>query len=148
MSLFGKKQPVEQPLPGGKDVIRAAIAVRVRRMDNLKLLSRELQIPTDGLTDFAAGKDNMNDEALAIIATFLWPTTSYNGATDRLFSTNKPPETFAPGGHPQAFQGPRTGHYAPVTAQASGVNPDPKLSIGHNDITPKYQHPKGWSFAE
>jgi hypothetical protein len=146
MSLFSRKQ-ADPPtkLPGGEDVIRAGLKVRVSKRENLINLSRSLEVPQDALLDFVAGQQNVNAEALSVIAGFLWPNARYDGASDKLVSGGKEPTPVATIGYPQAFQGERVGRYAPVTNTPSGVHPDPKLSIGTNDITPKYVPKPGWA---
>jgi hypothetical protein len=146
LSLFTKKQPVGQPIEhrGGEAIIRAALAVRTRRRENLIGLSRSLEIPQDVLVNFANGQGNLNAEALSLIAAYLWHNASYDGERDLLVSLAKPPETFAPNGPPQWNQGQTM--YPPVaTNKVGGVHPDPKLSIGTNDITPKYAPKPGWA---
>ena len=146
LSLFAKKQPVDDPIPerGGKFVLRQAISLRLRKKENLQSLVQTINAPQDKLIAFSEGADNLDEAQLSAVAMYVFGNATYSGELDRLVSTAKPPETFAPIGHPQWDQGQPV--YPPVaTNKVGGVHPDPSLSIGTNDITPKYAPKPGWA---
>lgn len=137
MSLLSKKQPDEPAKPpGGEDIIRAGLAVRTRRRDNLISLSRSLEIPQDALLDFANGQSNLNAEALSVVAAFLWPNASYDEARDKLVSGGKAATPFAATGYP-----PRTtSAYPPVVTH---VGAPPPQSEGFVEPS-KFKRSDGW----
>ena len=100
LALFKQQQPLEEVKPqgGGEDTIRKALFVRIRKKENLINLSRDLQVPQDALLKFCDGERNFNEEALQVICKFLWTHTSYDEASDKLYSTG--PEATSVGVHP------------------------------------------------
>ena len=59
-------------MSGGVEAIRRAMLHRVKSHKGWGKLSREVHIPNDGLRAFAEGADNLNDEALSVVAGYLW----------------------------------------------------------------------------
>ena len=64
MGLFSKSQPPELPPEpeGGEAIIRKALAVRLRKRENLFSLSRNLEIPNSVLLEVAEGQRNLNEQ--------------------------------------------------------------------------------------
>jgi hypothetical protein len=139
MSLFGKPRPVETKLPGGEDVIRAGLKVRVTKRENLINLSRSLEVPQDALLNFVSGQSNMNAEALSIIAAFLWPNAKYDEASDRLVTGGKEPTPMAAAGYPPMTTSP----YPPPIQPRTGFAP-PAQQPGFADRSPNVK-PSGYA---
>ena len=103
LSLFAKKQPVDHPIAdrGGKEVLRQAIALRVRKKENLQALVLTFNAPQDKIIEFAGGADNLNEAQLSAVAPMCLatpPTTAELTDWSRLAkpatSTWAPPAAF------------------------------------------------------
>jgi hypothetical protein len=93
LSLFAKKQPVDDPIPerGGKYVLRQAIGLRLRKKENLQSLVQTINAPQDKILEFANGADNLNEAQLSAVAMYVFGNATYSAELDRLVSTAKPP---------------------------------------------------------
>jgi hypothetical protein len=93
LSLFAKKQPVEQPIAdrGGKYVLRQSIQLRVKRKENLQTLVQTIGVPQDGIIAFSNGADNLDEAQLSAVAQYVFGNATYSAEHDRLVSTAKPP---------------------------------------------------------
>jgi hypothetical protein len=104
LSLFSKKQPVEQPIEerGGKYVLRKSIASRLTKKQSLQTLVQLINTPQDKLIAFAEGADNLDEAQLSAVANYVFGNATYSAELDRLVSTAKPPTSM--GVSPAPFQ--------------------------------------------
>jgi hypothetical protein len=144
MGLFNRDQSVKPTtkLPGGEDVIRAGLKVRVTKRENLINLSRSLEVPQDALLDFVSGQSNMNAEALSVIAAFLWPNARYDEASDKLVGGSKEPTPMAAAGYPPMTRSP----YPPPIQPRTEFAPPPQPGfVGGAGLSKPYRKADGWA---
>lgn len=142
LGLFKKTQPPEEPAPprGGKQVLRDAISLRVRKKENLQSLVLTINAPQDKIIEFANGGDNLNEVQLRAVANYVFGNASYNADLDRLVSTAKP--ATSRGVPPAPYSVGSTNVYPPPAtpqAQITVAPPAPDM------VEPsKFKRPEGW----
>ena len=142
LGLFKKTQPPDEPAPprGGKQVLRDAISLRVRKKENLQSLVPTISAPQDKIIEFANGADNLNEAQLGAVANYVFGNATYSAELDRFVSTAKPPTSM--GVPPASYSSGSANVYPPPAtprAQITVAPPAPDM------VEPsKFKRPDGW----
>jgi hypothetical protein len=145
MSLFAKKQPVEQPIEdrGGKYILRQSIALRVRKHENLQALALTLNMPPDGIIAFSNGADNLSEAQLSAVAAYVFGNATYSAELDRLISTSKPATSVGVSPLPYVPGASTTTQYpAPFTPRPAIAPAPPAPDLADHS---KFKRPEGWA---
>ena len=141
IGLFKKTQPPDPAPPrGGKQVLRDAISLRVKKKENFQALVLALNAPQDKIITFSDGADNLNETQLSAVAAYVFGNASYNAELDRLVSTAKPATSM--GVPPASYHGGSANVYPPPAAPRTAIAPAPPAP-GLVEAS-KFKRPEGW----
>jgi hypothetical protein len=145
LSLFAKKQPVEQPIEdrGGKYILRQAIGLRLRKKENLQSLVQTINAPQDKLIAFSEGADNLREAQLSAIANYIFGNATYSAELDRLVSTAKPPTSMGTAAPPYVPGANTTQYPLPFTPRTEVTAAPPSATWAVESS--KFKRPEGWA---
>ena len=148
LSLFAKKQPVSEPIEdrGGKYILRQSIALRVKKHENLQSLSLTLNVPPDGIIAFSNGADNLDENQLSAMATYVFGNATYSAELDRLISNNKPATNMGVAPLPYVPTAMAGAQYpAPFTPRAEIAAAPPAPDLVGAGLSKPYRKAEGWA---